>query len=155
MSEHLNVDDTAPTDIIHDLVILDRVFDNTNLRRELLAKKLESTLEEIVFDKDNPKLIEAQMNIVKTYLDVLNGKDTNIRTRVGSKLKQVETESSSKQSSEIAEFLSRISINHNFNLGSGEMSPDIAAQKIDSVFESSGLDPILESELKIDPTDLA
>lgn len=158
MSECQDPEDRAPTNLKHDLIQLDSVFDSTNLDREFLAEKLKTAITGIqVFDTADPKLIGAQMGLVNTYLAVLNGKEGNASRRVSSKLKQLETETASKSSAAVAELLSKVTMSGiNFSLQSSTPhDPTTADRLAEAAFERSGLEPILSTELKTDPNDLS
>lgn len=154
MSE-IKDDDVVPTTVKQDLIVLDNVFDKTQARREEVINKLSSVISGMEISTNDAKVIGAQMSIVNTYLNVLNGQEGNIARRVGSKLKQLETETVSKHSSAVADLLSRVSLNGTkLNISSVILDPSVIEKQVDEAFELSGLPPILTTELKMDPNDL-
>lgn len=153
MSDLSNIEDKSPTTVKQDLVRLDTIFDSTNEGRNLVTQKLANTINGMEIATSDPKLLEAQMTVINAYLASLKGSEDNIARRAMSKLKQAETETTSRHSAAVTDLLSKISLNNMHIKGTGNRSPDQIGDVVEKAFEDSALSPILDSELKTDPKD--
>jgi hypothetical protein len=150
-------EERGPTKLIADLCQLDVVFDETRRKRTALAEKLESLIANmtIVTDKDNARVVEVQMQVLNTYRALLSDSEAGISRRVNSKLKQLDQDSTSKHSAAVAELLSKVSMGQLlFGQPGKEMDSAQSEAALERAFSESGLAPVMETELKIDPNDV-
>ena len=153
----IEMEEITPTSVIVDLVNLDSTFDDISAKREEVAALLR---DEVLKLRDNIKTSEArqtevQMQVVNTYLAVLTAKEASVVRRVSSKLKHVETNSTSKASEAVAEFLAKVDVkNIKFDNKNTNYDQDQIESKIEQTFSENNLAPVLDTELRTDPNDV-
>lgn len=149
-------DELTPTRLVDDLLQLDAVFDGTRAKRDALEKQLEVAVSKLTFENfENARAIEVQLQLVNTYRSLLSDKEGSIGRRVNSKLKHAEANSAAKHSAAVAELLSRINpstVNLNVTLPPANPAQDEA--RLEAAFQESGLNPVMDTELKTDPSDV-
>jgi hypothetical protein len=158
MTEQIEGEDLAPTTVKQDLVRLDGIFDATQASRKVLEAKLAEAINTMKLSTDDPKVVSAQMALINTYLGLLNANESNATRRATSKLRHAEAETASKHSAAVAEMLSKLSVG-NISLSAlapveKVLSKEEMEQQFESAYETSGLAPVLDTELRTDPNDL-
>ena len=144
-----------PTSIKEDLVQLDKIFDDSRNKRNEVINKLGSIINSLEIKTENTRQTEVQIQLINTYISALNANESGISRRVNSKLKHIETDSSSKHSAAVAEFLSRIDVNKiKLNKEPTVLDTDKINSRIEEEFVTHNLAPILDGELKVDPKDI-
>jgi len=151
-------DEQTPTRVMDDLCQLDRIFTDTYDKRKALEIKLESIVNTMTIDPNiaiNARLTEVQMQVISTYRSLLIDHEKSISLRVSSKLKHEEAQSSSKHSAAVAEFLAKFNGEHyRPNQPGVPMDPAQTEIALERAFAESGLEPVMDTELKTDPNDV-
>jgi hypothetical protein len=145
----------APTSVTADLVQLDQIFDASRSQRNEVIDKLKPLISGLTIDTAKARETEVQMQLINTYLATINANETSASRRVGSKLKQVETETANKHSAAVAELMMRISVG-SVRVGNAKETPSEtnADALIEQAFIDNNLEPVSDIELKTDHRDV-
>ena len=149
-------DDPKPTSLTQDLVGLDRTFEDTQRIRQVITNKLMSAAETLEIATGDAKLLESQMGLFSTLLSSLTSAETNASKRASAKLRNAENETASKHSATVADLLAQLAQSGGRpklgNATTEELERDKA--RADSILLSAAIEPITDTELRMDPTDL-
>jgi len=149
------IHDATPTSVTEDLVQLDQTFDDARARRAMVAKVLETQIQELKMDFREPRQAEVQLQLVNTYLGLLKDNEAGVSRRVNAKLRKSDADSQNKYSASVAELLAKVSSGQMiFNVGVTSTDVSDHSSKIEQAFERHKLDPVSETELRMDPKDV-
>lgn len=140
------------TPVDHDLARHDEVQDDIASRRQKVIEQLGQMVEKI--DNELPMQAGAAMAKfmpVTTYLSALKDQEASARKRVELKLKNKEVDANNNTAEVVAEFLRRRPDQRLQEIPTSHLA-DTTTALADEVDQSDR--PILESEMRTDPTDL-
>ena len=143
------------TSVTTDISRLDTIIDDTISKRNKVIEFLGNAIGEQQLDTSKSRQAEVQLQLVNTYLSALKENEDSIVKRIRSKVKMVEADSSEKHSAAVVELLSRINVK-DISLGNNinRLDPAEIERRIEMSLESSNLPPVMDTELKTDPTDM-
>jgi hypothetical protein len=107
-----------------------------------------------VVDREGAAALDSQMNVVKTYMDLLNDKEKSIKTKIDVKSKQKELVSNGQL---IETFVSSIKEANKNRIANKQKNSSIMEDAEELLETRVAIDNIViaEGELREDPTDLA
>lgn len=141
-----------------DLKKFDHTYNTTASIRQQLVDKLTPVVMKLninteVIDRDSAAALDSQMNVVKTFMDILNDSDKAIKSKVDMKSKQKDTEDNIQLAGLFVETLKEA---HKTRADNASKSASIANVADDylanRVADASII--ISEGELRTDSTDL-
>jgi len=147
------IDDVvAFTTIDEDLSRADDVQTDVQKRRQGVIEKLETMVQNINYENVPEKAGDAmaKMMPITTFLTALKDQESSARQRAVLKLRKQDADQSNDIAGIVAEFLRKPITQRLTDLGPVDF--DGAAKEFEEEVESSA--PIMESELRTDPTDL-
>jgi len=145
----------APSSVTADLVQLDKIFDESHIKRNEIINILKPIIQSLQIDTKNARQTEVEMQVINTYLGIISANETSAHKRVSSKLKQVEVNTDSKHSAAVTELLERITMGSvRLNTPGDMKTSDERDALIEKAFIDNQLDPVRDTELKTDPKDV-
>lgn len=142
-----------------DLRKLDFTYNKADDLRDLLVEKLTPVVMDMQFDtkvvdREGAAALDSQMNVVKTYMDLLNDKEKSIKTKIDVKSKQKELVSNGQL---IETFVSSIKEANKNRIANKQKNSSIMEDAEELLETRVAIDNIViaEGELREDPTDLA
>lgn len=142
-----------------DLRKLDFTYNKADDLRDLLVEKLTPVVMDMQFDtkvvdREGAAALDSQMNVVKTYMDLLNDKEKSIKTKIDVKSKQKELVSNGQL---IETFVSSIKEANKNRIANKQKNSSIMEDAEELLETRVSIDNIViaEGELREDPTDLA
>lgn len=141
-----------------DLKKLDITFESTATKRANLVDKLEPIVMSMdisteVVDRDSAAALDSKINVVNTYMSLLNDEDKAIKTKIDVKAKQKELLDTGKMAEA---FIASVVDANKKRLEKKQNMPAVmekADVELQSRIESDAI-IISEGELRTDPTDL-
>mgnify|MGYP001343509641 CR=1 FL=1 len=141
-----------------DLRKLDFTYNKADDLRDLLVEKLTPVVMDMQFDtkvvdREGAAALDSQMNVVKTYMDLLNDKEKSIKTKIDVKSKQKELVSNGQL---IETFVSSIKEANKNRIANKQKNSSIMEDAEELLETRVAIDNIViaEGELREDPTDL-
>ena len=155
MSESM-IHDVTPSSVTEDLVSLDQVFTDANTRRGELAELLHTKIKEMSIDFKEPRQAEVQLQMVNTYLNLLKDNEASAGRRVTAKLRKTQNDTAAQHSEAVATLLAKVGSGKlSFDFGNNAPDETKTAEQLDAAFEKHNLQPISDTELRVDPKDVA
>lgn len=139
-----------------DMAFFDQAAEHTDTRLARLSNKLDTAIDALtlnVADNADPKLLQAQMAVVKTAAQLEMARLNAARARVDVKQKRQDGETQANANQAVAELLRDLARRGGARPATAPLDVAGAQDSVAQRFTSSG-ERILDTELRADPTDL-
>lgn len=126
--------------------------ETTQSRRQKLIAKMEDVIDKMdmtVTNQSDPDLVQSQARLIEQYRQMLNDVENSERNVITTKLKKKDSETSSLQAGQLADFLKSIKFSNGVPMEERPvMTKEEMTKLIDSQFEERGC-VVIDTELEV------
>lgn len=149
MSE--SIQDTSGLTIEENILQYETRAETVQTRRQKLIAKMEAAVDKMdleITNKSDPDLVMSQARVLEQYRQMLNDVEASERNLIATKLKKKDSETTSLQAGQLAEFLKSIKFSNGVPM---EERPKMTAEELNKLmekqFEERGC-VVVETELE-------